>query len=75
MKKFVLAIFIVIAFGSCQENAYLKYVKMSRKAVQNSLSVSGQKGKELDIPYQKVLPTANFSLLHPMESGVDRLIR
>jgi hypothetical protein len=75
MKKIILAVFTVIAFGSCRENACLKYVKMSGKAVQNSLSVTGQTGKELAIPRQNGLPTTDLSLLHPMESGVDRLTR
>lgn len=75
MKKVLLALLVIIALGSCQQNACLKYVKMSGRAIKESIPVAGCTEASLGMSKQPSLPSADFSLLNPMESGVERMTR
>ncbi|MFN7538412.1 MAG: hypothetical protein ACOVOY_04475 [Sediminibacterium sp.] len=74
MKKVLLALLVIIAFGSCKENACLKYVKMSGRAIKESIP-AGCTEASIGLSKNQSSPSADFSLLHPMESGVDRMTR
>jgi len=75
MKKVLLALLVIIALGSCQENACLKYVKMSGRAIKESIQINGGTEASLGMPQQSSISTSNLSLLTPMESGVERMTR
>lgn len=74
MKKVLLALLVIISLGSCKENACLKYVKMSGRAIKESIP-AGCTEAALGMPQPPSLSTSDFSLLNPMESGVDRMTR
>lgn len=75
MKKVLLAVLVIIALGSCQQNACLKYVKMSGRAIKESIQINGGTEASLGMPQQSSISTSNLSLLTPMESGVERMTR
>jgi len=75
MKKVLLALLVIIALGSCQQNACLKYVKMSGRAIKESIQINGGTEASLGMPQQSSISTSNLSLLTPMESGVERMTR
>lgn len=75
MKKVLLAVFVVISFGSCRQNECLKYVKMSGQVIKEAMPARCDAGSNLNLPQQKPVNTAELSVLNPMESMADRMTR
>jgi hypothetical protein len=75
MKKVLLALFVLISFGSCRQNECIKYVKMGGQVIKEAMPATGDAGSHLHLPQQKPVNTIELSLLNPMESMTDRMTR
>ena len=75
MKKVLLALFVLISFGSCRQNECMKYVKMGERVIKEAMPATGDAGSHLHLPQQKPVNTIELSLLNPMESMTDRMTR
>jgi hypothetical protein len=75
MKKVLLALFVLISFGSCRQNECMKYVKMGGQAIKESLPVSKTPSATLCLPQQACRTANELSVVQGMEAGVLRMTR
>jgi len=75
MKKVLLALFVLISFGSCRQNECMKYVKMGGQVIKESLPVSKTPSATLCLPQQACRTANELSVVQGMEAGVLRMTR